>query len=221
MARRRVVLLTQSGREIVAIVGQTGTHTRGNTVTDYPVEGGFNASDGATGIPRTFTFNGLFPDDPIQFARRPKINVEQVDAAFQREGGKVFTEAAAPRLDYAAADTLSQGVRDVLHDICDRQVVISIITGTHVYINMIMTSLTEPEDSETGEALKFTANFKQIRVATSKVVFIEEGILAATAPPAAASPQNTGKQPKEQPDDTTEEKGQSALAWLTGRGSRP
>jgi len=222
MSASRVVFLTQNGTEIVGVVGQVENHKRGNNVTDFPVESGFRIADGAQAIPVTFNFTGIVPDDVIAWANRPKINLERVEAAYQRQkGGKIFNETNAPKIDYGVGKTLSQGVRDVIQEICDERIVVTIVTGFRVYVNMIMTELVEPADEETAENFKFSASFKQISAAESLTVYIDESNLAEDAVPSAATAADIGKQSTEEPDETTKTKGASVLSWLTGVKEKP
>lgn len=221
MPPSRVVLLTQSGSEIAAIVALSENHKIGNTVTDFPIEGGFKIADGAQNIPAVLSFIGIVPDDLVQYAKRPKLNVERVEAAYQRAAKKVFSEAATPRIDFGADQSLAQGVRDVLEEICKKRIVLTVVTGFRVYVNMIMLDYTEPGDGTTINDLKFSTTLKQITVAESEVIFIDEENLKEDAIPSAATAQDVGKQPADEPDETTQVKAASALSWLTGIGRKP
>lgn len=95
-----------------------------------------------------------------------------------------------------------------LREIKDKTKLVSIITPLRTYDNMLMTSLSVPRDRRTGDALRFTASFREVRFATSKVTAT---IVSEARPKAKLGSQVT----KKTEEATATKSNKSALKRLT------
>jgi hypothetical protein len=134
-------------------------------ITEHPVEEGFNVSDHSRPKPDALTLEGIVSNTPFNQSQRTRVIKVLGDTKFQSnsqadrsQGTPGYAEAAYTKL----------------RKLRDTGKIISVVTQIRTYSNMVMTSLAIPRDGKTGDALRFTASFKQIRVvknkATKKVV---------------------------------------------------
>ena len=120
------------------------SHSGDVDVTDHPVESGAAISDHARAQPEKLTLEGIISNTPIA----------------------PFDEGAPPdqtRAGQAYADLL------VLKDAGE---LISVVTALRTYEDMVLVSLNVPRDAATGNVLRFSASFKQVRVVNSQTVQI-------------------------------------------------
>lgn len=125
------------------------SHTSEVEVTEHPVEVGSAVSDHARRKPLGLTIEGMITDTPVD----DDLRIENKAEGFQR--GKVHR------------------AKDAYQDLCalrDAGEAVTIVTALHTYKNMVLTSLAIPRNSDTGEALRFTAQFKEIRTVESGTV---------------------------------------------------
>src|SRR5262249_37783249 len=69
----------------------------------------------------------------------------------------------------------------------DETILVEIVTSVRSYKNMILTDLSVPRDASTGDALQFTATFKEIRIVETKQRKI------VTAKPSGQKKKSVGK----------------------------
>lgn len=128
-------------------------------VTEHPVEKGANISDHARPRPETVTLEGVITNTPAPKTTDATTLRTQGDVTFKSRTESVDTEASARALSKMLA--LKDGGR-----------LVDIVTGLRTYRSMLMTSLSIPRTAATGEALRFTAVFRQIRQVSSKSVTV-------------------------------------------------
>lgn len=116
-------------------------------VTKFPVETGAVISDHAIVAPARFQLAGLLSNTPVM-AR------EEFEAAM--EAGTVFSRRA-------------QDARDRLREINRNKIPVTVEANGEQHENLIMVSLSLPEDPSTGEAVNFSASFEQIITAATQV----------------------------------------------------
>lgn len=109
-------------------------------VTEYPVEKGADVTDHVQARPVILAVEGIVSDTPI---------------------GAV-ADLRPP------GSTPSFDTRVRLFEIWNRREPVTVETETATYDNMVMQSFSVPEDGSTGEACRFRATFKQIRLVTNK-----------------------------------------------------
>lgn len=110
-------------------------------VSEHPVESGADITDHVRARPPIVSIEGIVSDTPL---------AESVIAA------------------RTAGETPSIETRARLFDIWSARKPITIETTVSQYTSMVMQSFSITEDAETGEACRFRATFKQIRLVTNK-----------------------------------------------------
>jgi hypothetical protein len=158
----------------------SATHAGEVEVTDHPVEDGSNPADHKREKPETLTIEGIVSNIPL-------------------------TQSA--RDDYDAGTNRAQSAYDQLRAIKAGADLIDVVTPRRSYSNMVLTSLSVPEDAKLGDALSFTASFKQVRVVTSQTVQVP------TRLPAAKKKVKGGKKTGSPADDATKRKSLAAQGW--------
>lgn len=115
------------------------THAFDSEVTEHPVEAGADIADHVRARPIIVQIEGVVSNTPIG------------ELVANRRAGSIPTDDAFKWL----------------MDIRDAREPVSIITALKNYDNMVLESLNVPLDSRTGDALRFTASFKQIVLVTN------------------------------------------------------
>ncbi len=126
---------TIDGLEVDALI--QADHNLEAETTDNPVEEGADFTDHVRIKPRMFSCEGVISDTPIG----PMVNIRD------GQGGKP-----------------SELARAHFEKIIERRQRITVVTATKRYDNMIMLTCAMPENISIGEACRFRATFKQIRV---------------------------------------------------------
>ncbi len=121
-------------------VNVTESHTSALQVTDFEVEEGANITDHARKMSRTVILNSVVSDTPI---------------------GAIASRRSADGLP--SEDALAK-----LEQLQEDREPITIETDLRIYDNMILESLTIPRDKDNGNALRFSATFKEIRLVTNR-----------------------------------------------------
>lgn len=130
-------------------------------VTDHPVERGAVITDHVRARPIVVTIEGVVSDTPMGAV-----------AALREEGSVPSADA-----------------RIRLFELWNAREPVTIETENATYHDMVMQSLSVPEDRETGDACHFTATFKQLRLVTNRRTSV------AVAVPRAAKKVNRGTVP--------------------------
>lgn len=120
-------------------------HGFDNEITEHPVEQGADIVDHVRARPVTLMIEGVVSDTPVQDAVR------------------AARTAALP----------SREALDRLLALRNARLPVSIITSIRAYDNMVIESLVIPRDATTGDALGFTARFRQIRVVTTERAVVD------------------------------------------------
>lgn len=134
-------------------------HTAENDVTDHPVEKGFAVTDHVRNKPDTLSIEGVISNTP--FSRSQQLRTVE---AF----GITFDSATDQDLTLGQPGYAEQGYM-ALRAIRDGGNLITVTTSLRTYDSMVMTSLVVPRSKDTGDALRFTAQFKLVRVVSNKL----------------------------------------------------
>lgn len=140
-------------------------HDMKATVTSNPVEDGTEVSDHIYNSPLEVQIDGLVSNAPITRLGLQEATEDRVQDAFT-ELERLY-EARKP---------------------------VTIVTGLKVYKSMVMVQLSIPRDRSTGESLRFSAQFRQIKTVKSKSVSIPQNTVADDVKDQAQSSRDTGKQ---------------------------
>ncbi len=121
------------------------THEFDSEITADPVEKGSDITDNQRLLPDSVTLTGVVSDTPIG------------DLANRRVDGEVNSQFAL----------------DFLLEVREARQPVTIETSLRTYTNMLMKNLSVPKDAETGDALVFTATFREVRIVTNDRTTIE------------------------------------------------
>lgn len=120
------------------------------SITDNPIEGGFN-TDNAQDDPTEISFNGRMSAFSIKNSFISKIS----SIAFGKSSNRL------------------KDAHDELYRIRDDKEPITLVTKYKSYDNMLMSSLSFPRDAGNGEELRFNVTFKEIRIAESQLISVD------------------------------------------------
>ncbi len=166
-------------------------HNYVSDVSSFPIEDGSVITDHVRKQPIRLSMNGFISNHPIKLIGAPASPV-------------IRSSGNANRVEIA---------RDYLIDLYNKSTLIDIIgTSLLTYTNMIMSSLSIPRDLQTGDSLRFSAEFIEIKKVQSEVVTVQNvSDLAGRAKNVENQGQNktdTGNQStKDAPKKTTQKAG--------------
>lgn len=143
-------------------IDATIQETHGSTadVTDHPVEEGSDVSDHKRDKPDTLKIEGLISNTPI--------NRGQITRSLPRS----FVDTAAEALSNASRPGYAEAAYTTLRGLKESGKLITVITALRVYENMMLTELSAPRDSKTGDGLAFTASLRSVRLVRNRRVAI-------------------------------------------------
>lgn len=163
------ILSVINGYEVDVFTSEDHSHPA--EVTEYPVEDGADVSDHIRSKPITITVEGFVSNTPI--GRMAEL----------RDSGAVPGNECYQRFI----------------DIRDAGEPVTLITSLGTFTNMALEDVSVPRDSDDGNGLRFTARFKQIKLAKNERSTIRVEV------PRAQKKRNLGNKPSPQvaADDAT------------------
>ncbi len=140
------------------------THTLTNTVTDHPVEEGFNITDHCRPNPDTVSLRCFVSNTPL--------SQEQVARAV-RQGDVDFTTSAAQAVDIGAQDGRGANTYTKLKKLRDEGRLIQVVTPLRTYgvsstEGMVIEGITIPRTRFNFDGLEFSINLKQVRIVRNR-----------------------------------------------------
>jgi hypothetical protein len=182
----------------------TENHQAEVEVTEHPVEAGANIADHTRAKPETLTIEGIVSNTPLNRTQTRRL-VESMGVVIESSSveDSVFGQPGHAEAAYAT-----------LRGLKDAGQLLTVVTGLRVYEDMVMTSLVIPRDARTGEALRFTASFKQVRLVKNKTT-----TQVVAKEPKAKGKVKTGKQPTPEEIEAASAKGKEALGGLIGKST--
>jgi hypothetical protein len=206
-------------------------HAYDSIITEFEVEQGFNVTDHRVTKPVEFSITGIITETPD--------NIDTITESAEVAAGLLGNEAAiATQATFEAlrfsGDPLAMlssnaiitrtafnkllklytdGASAPPLDGSTPPGVFTIVTKYKVYNNMVVRSITFPRDRRTGDALQFTATFRELRVVQTK-----SGVFTI---PQAQAPNPLGQMggtPVTKPDPYTKS---LLIQTLTGAGFEP
>jgi hypothetical protein len=190
------------------------SHEYINTLTEFPVEKGFNISDHVIRAPEKLTIEGFITNTPIprssdlQPLNGSAAQINRVESALEI------------LLDLAGLPSPAKNTSDVSSSALFPKVIDEVQTGLRAYKNMVITRLTIPRDKDTGETMRFTCEMRHlITVLTETVTMQNTSELNGRAPNTSTQATNEAKKGNQNGKTPTDEKSSSILAdvnnWLT------
>lgn len=138
-------------------------HTLTNTVTDHPVETGFNVSDHSRPEPDILALDCRISNTPLSST--------QATESIRAGGFTVQTTTAAAQAAGAigATDGYAQGEWQKLRRMRDTGAIVTVSTTIGDYDSMAIQSLSLPRNARNYDAIAFSITFKKIRVVQNKL----------------------------------------------------
>lgn len=195
----------------------TETHTATATVTEHPVESGSNITDHIRPEPVQLAVTGIITNSPIGTRQTQRVinaggAVVGVAASLIAEQAQNAVNAAALITTLLTAPKTSIGYAETAWKKLEgyRQTAkpIRVVTRDRTYESMAMLSLTVPKTAKTGDALEFSATFKEVRIVENRTT---RRVVAKA--PKSHKKTDTGKQPTAK---QTPERYRSILDSTTG-----
>lgn len=174
MTRARGV--TVPNPTIAADAVMTESHSGSNTITDHPVETGFNASDHSRPNPDQLSVEIYVSDTPLSIDQMQRAqNFMQQSGILNPYGpSSVPTGLLAPYgpgiNQVQAVPGYSRAVRDRLQNYRITGTLLTVSTAIKTYTSMMIESISENRSAQDAEALHATINFKFIRVVQNQLV---------------------------------------------------
>lgn len=132
------------------------SHQKRVEVTTHPVEDGSDPADHARVLPDVLVIQGIVTDTPHTEERAQQIDQDQglVEGPLAERAG----------ISLAAFNRLQQ--------FADDRALLTIVTAARTYTDMLLEQLDVPKDATTGDALRFSATFKQVRRVKNQVTVV-------------------------------------------------
>jgi hypothetical protein len=185
------------------------SHTYKNTITDFPVERGYNISDHIIRSPEQVTLEGIISNTPVN---KDSVYTGNGDDANPSPVGDRRLAALESLLIVAGYDTPEQQPDSVIN----LAKIVDIVTGLRVYHSMVLMTLDIPRDAASANILRFTAEFKRITITESGTAKIENtSSLLGRAPNIASQAANTEKAGTVNPIFSGGGQNQKTRSWAT------
>lgn len=163
-------------------------HELRNTVTDHPVEEGYNISDHSRPEPETVSMECTISNTPVS-------SKQQTQAV--RSGEYTFNTTSEEAGAIGDTKGFAFGEWDKLKKLRDKGTLVTIVTTLGDYKSMAITSITAPRTSKNYDAVQFTIAFKKVRVVKNKLT---KGVKSSD--PRAQPKKSTGAQTKKGGEDS-------------------
>lgn len=143
-------------------------HVASARVTESPVESGAKVSDHVFLEPETLNIDGVITDTPVY-----------LHPASANEDDGLLT------VPLASSGSRAIDAFEALRRLLSNREPLTVVTGLRVYSNMVMTNLNVPREPESGLALRFSCELRQVQIVQSQ-----------TIPPNKAAPKKKKKAQK-------------------------
>ena len=146
-------------------------HSAEIELTSHPVETGANITDHARQKPREIKLDGFITNTPVDnslanAAARAMPALGMVLAAGQSVAGALI------------GSSITRDAFDKFQQLYTNATLVNVFTPYRTYANMIMVSFSCPREQANGDALRFTAKFREVFFVTSQIVTIPNSQLA-------------------------------------------
>ena len=140
------------------------THQLSNTVTDHPVEEGFNVSDHSRPNPDVVTLRCFVSNTPLSSEQRSRA---------VRQGDIDFRTSAASAVQIGAVDGRGANAYTKLKKLRDEGTLIEVVTTLRTYgvsatEGMMIQEISIPRSKDNFDGLEFSITLKQIRIVKNR-----------------------------------------------------
>lgn len=153
-------------------------------ITQNPVEGGF-INDHIRDQPTEIVITAIISKFSIRLRNFAQANLGAITTA------QSFLTAPTPDKQPQRQQNRLQVVHDQLYALKDKKEPIILKMPRKDYENMFLASLDFSDDPNTGESLRFTASFKEVKFATSQTTTIDNSKIKTQS---AKKKENIGRQ---------------------------
>lgn len=150
-----------------------------NEITDHPVERGADITDHVRPKPLSLQITGFVSNTPVNAQAQQRI--------IRSQGVDITTTSVED--SPAGAVGYAENARDILEGLRVSADLLTIVTPSRVYSNMVIQKLAYPRDARTGDAMRFNMSFKEIRFAEN-----QRSIQVLAKEPKAKKKTDIGKQ---------------------------
>lgn len=186
------------------------THETGSTITESPVESGAPISDHKRPLQRRLSIEAMVSNTPIGEA--PDSGDGRGPVAFEER--KSEGSSAVVRVYSTAFDRMT-AVQTVLDRLATEAIAVTITTRIRTYESVQIRSVSTPRKADDGDALTFTIDAVQIRIAEALRVDIPDPLEPRGQGRAEAGPQATTEAV---PESTAHRAGREVLESLGWHG---
>lgn len=175
-------------------------HSLESQVTEHPIEDGSTVSDHVRIMPRKGSLVGLVTNHPLDKIKEPlpaefNERLSQIGnpGFFKSLAMQYSREIVAPLTDADFAgltkltpgeDNRARNAWELFKELVAAKLPVTIMTGVEKYADVIVTKVSTDRDSGTGDSLRFTVEFQEIRFVT----LTEVEITTATNAPLPSIP---------------------------------
>lgn len=156
-------------------------HETSIELTEHPVEEGADVADHVRKKPAVVTIEGLISNTPI--GRAQTLRARYAAGAITDAGLAIVERTAIGSLGNAAIDTFegnapgyAEAAFAQLEALAASGKLVTVTTKRKVYENMKLVSVSCTDDAKTGDALRFTATLREVRLVKNKLVTIETDV---------------------------------------------
>lgn len=168
--------------------------------TEHPVESGGVVSDHVILKPRRYRMEGMVSNAPVEFSA----------VALAKRAAEVGRAAVG-----LAAKPMADRAFTLLTNLLDAREMVTVVTPLVKYSDLVLIALSFPRDAQTGDALRFSATFKQIR----RVDSVETELERIPEDSPAAPKKDLGTQSPRATADAVKAKATELLRLLNASGA--
>ena len=214
-------------------------HNADAAPTKFPIESGADITDHVKLEPIRLTINGIISEAPLSTLQALFGGViggaigtavgglgtaalssvtKQVLKGNELAGGTNNSLEADMKNRNFADSNFPKKAWEYLLEVREKRVPFSIVTSFREYKNMVIRSLNQSQDKDSGDSLMFTMSVEQLTIVETEIIQLDEGFIEQLAASSGASKANLGKQATETPNPNTAGNGSIAIETLKGIG---
>lgn len=185
--------------------------------TMNPVEDGPDVTDNVRLKPIVISINGFVSETPLNLdsslnglAGVAGGQIGKLVGGFGESIGNVLGGYIGAKILSGGQDP-AQAARDMLEDLFNKKILVTVVTKRKVYTDMMLTSVRFPRDNSTGKGLKVSMRFQKITLVKAQTVMIKNIAKGASG---AAQKAKLGNQSPATPNAEQASKGSSILFKL-------
>ncbi len=194
------------------------SHSSSVDITDFPIEDGSIISDHFILKPKELTIEGIITDTPINpLAQLTGLISVGAVAASAKLGVPIIGGVLGAGLGASIGGLLGVSknrAKDAFHfllELQEQRQLFDVVTGLKLYKNMCLTSLSVPRRTDTGQAIRFSASMREIKIVSSEIISIPEAVIKPFAAPSGTKKADLARQTKQAMTAQKDEKYTSIL----------